>query len=88
MYFPHRCFNIVMTDFYVACIILKRRKDILPYITNKEIKAIMSHPATRYQISHFKQSRIANLALYCMGKLPASLCVSAIWILAKMKKLI
>lgn len=88
VYFPHRCFNIVMTDFYVACIILKRRKDILPYITNKEIKAMMSHPATWGQICRFKQSRLSNLMLYILGKLPSFLCVITIWCLGKMKKLI
>jgi glycosyltransferase involved in cell wall biosynthesis len=88
VYFPHRCFNIVMTDFYIACNILKRRKDILPSISNKEIKAMMSHPATRSQICHFKQSRLSNLTLYLIGKLPALLCVCIIWILGKMKKLI
>lgn len=88
VYFPDRCFNIVMTDFYIACNILKRRKDIRSSISNKEIKAMMSHPAKKGQICHFKQSRLSNLALYGLGKLPASICVFTIWILAKMKKLI
>lgn len=88
VYFPHRCFNIMMTDFYIACNIMKRRNDIQPSISNKEIKAMMSHPAKRGQICHFKQSRLSNLTLYGLGKLPASICVFTIWILGKMKKLI
>jgi len=88
VYFSNRCFYLVMTDFYIACNILKRRKDIYPSITNTEIKNMMSHPATYRQICCFKQSRLSNLALYFMGKLPASLCVITIWILGKMKKLI
>lgn len=88
VYFPHRCINIMMTDFYIACNILKRRNDIQPSISNKEIKMVMLHPATWNQICCFKQSRYGNLALYFMGKLPASLCVSTIWFLGKMKKLI
>lgn len=88
VYFPHRCYNIVMTDFYMACNILKRRNDIQPSISNKEIKMLMSHPATWNQICHFKHSRFSNLTLYCIGKLPASFCVCTIWILGKMKKLI
>lgn len=88
VYFPHRCINIMMTDFYIACNILKRRNDIQPSISNKEIKMVMLHPATLNQICCFKQSRYGNLALYFMGKLPASLCVSTIWFLGKMKKLI
>ena len=88
VYFPNRCFNIVMTDFYIACNILKRRKDIIPSISNREIKTIMRHPATWKQICAFRQSRYKNTLLYILGKLPSSLCVAAIWIVGKMKKLI
>ncbi len=88
VYFPHRCYNIVMTDFYMACNILKRRKDIQPSISNKEIKAMISHPANWGQICCFKQSRLSNIMLFILGKIPSFLCVTAIWILGKMKKLI
>lgn len=88
VYFPNRCYNIVMTDFYIACNILKRRKDIQPSISNKEIKAVMYHPATWRQISNFQQSRFKNMFLYMIGKLPSSICVGAIWSLGKLKKLV
>lgn len=88
VYFPHRCYNIVMTDFYMACNILKRRKDVQSSISNKEIKAMMSHPATWGQICRFKQSRLSNIMLFILGKIPSFLCVTAIWTLGKMKKLI
>lgn len=84
-YYSNRCYNIVMTDFYIACNILKRRKDITPLFTNQEIKAIMSHPATWSQICHFKQARIKNMILYVFDKLPPSLCVAVIWSLDKLK---
>lgn len=87
-YFSNRCYNIVMTDFYIICNILKRRRDILPLISNQEIKNIMRHPATWNQICSFRQSRCKNLLLYMIGKLPSSLCVATIWILGKLKKLI
>lgn len=88
VYFPNRCYNIVMTDFYIVCNILKRRKDIQPSVSNKEIKAIMYYPATLNQIIAFKQSRCKNLLLYIIGKLPSSLCVATIWTLGKLKKFI
>ena len=88
VYFPNRCFNIVMTDFYIACHILKRRHDIYPRITNQEIKLMMGHPATLQQIVHFRQSRIPNLFLFLMGCLPSSLCIVLVRILGKIKKLI
>lgn len=87
-YFPNRCYNIVMTDFYIVCNILKRRKDIMPSISNREIKTIMHHPATWSQICSFRQSRYKNMLLYMLGKQPSSLCVVTIWILGKLKKLI
>ena len=88
VYFPNRCYNIMMTDFYIACNILKRRNDIHPYISNKEIKAFMQHPATWGQICQFKHAKIKNVLLYFVGKLPPSFCVATIWCLGKLKKLI
>lgn len=88
VYFPNRCYNIMMTDFYIACNILKRRNDIQLAISDKEIKAIMLHLATLGQICHFKHKRLKNVLLYLVGKLPSSLCVTTIWCLGKLKKLI
>ena len=88
VYYPNRCYNIVMTDFYIVCNILKRRKNIIPSISNREIKTIMRHPATWSQICSFRKTRYKNMLLYILGKLPSSLCVATIWILGKMKKLI
>lgn len=88
VYFPNRCFNIVMSNFYIACTILKRRKYILPSFTNKEIKSLMSHPATWKQLTTFRQSRLKNQSIYLIGKLPSSLCVLVVWSLGKFKKLV
>lgn len=88
VYFPNRCYNIVLTDFYIVCNILRRRNDIFPYITNKDIQSIMSHPATWMQICSFSCSRIKNQLFYILGKLPSSLCVFAIKCIGKVKKLI
>ena len=88
VYFPNRCYNIMMTDFYIACNILKRRNDIHPSISDKEIKAFMQHPATWGQICHFRHAKIKNVLLYFVGKLPPSFCVATIWCLGKLKKLI
>lgn len=88
VYFPNRCYNVVMTDFYMACNILKRRKDIYPQVSNREIKAIMNHPATLKQIMAFRQSRWVNLLIFLIGEMPSSLCVTTIWCIGKLKKLI
>ena len=88
VYFPNRCYNIVLTDFYIACNILKRRKDISPYISCSEIKSLMDYPATWGQICIFSQSRIKNVLLYLLSKLPPKLCAATIWCVGKYKKLI
>lgn len=86
VYYPNRCRNIILTDFYIACHILKRRKDIQPSVSNVEIKKMMSHPATFSQICTFRQSRLINLAFFLLHKLPSSFCVLTIWMIGKVKK--
>ena len=88
VYFPNRCYNIVMSDFYIACTILRQRNRIQPSFTNHEIKALMNHPATWKQVSTFRKSRLKNQCLYLIGRLPSSLCVAAVWSLGKLKKLV
>ena len=88
VYFPNRCFNVVMTDFYIACHVLKRRKQIVPAVSFAELKSMMSHPATFLQICSFHQSRMKNMALFFLGRLPTPMCVAAIWCIGKFKKLI
>ena len=88
VYFPNRCVNIMMTDFYIACHILKRGKEIVPSYSNREIKAIFSYPATFCQICRFRQSRCKNLALFLLSKLSSSLCVATLWMIGKAKKLL
>ena len=88
VYFPNRCVNIMMTDFYIACHILKRRKDVVPPFSNRDIKAILSYPATFGQICRFRQSRCKNMALFLLSKLSSSLCITALWMIGKVKKLL
>ena len=88
VYYPNACYNIVMTDFYMACHILKRRKTIVPSVRGPEIKSMMSYPASFRQICSFRQARMKNFMLYLIGKLPIPLCILVIWIVGKIKKLI
>lgn len=87
-YYSNRCYNIIMSDFYIACTILRQRNRIQPSFTNHEIKTLMNHPATWKQISTFRKSRLKNQCLYLLGRLPSSLCVAAVWSLGKLKKLV
>ena len=88
VYFPNRCFNIMMTDFYIACHILKRKKNIVPPFSNHEISKILSYPVTFRQICSFRQSRLKNIAFFLLSKLPSSLSIAAIWMTGKAKKIL
>ena len=87
-YYPNRCYIIGMTDFYIACNIIKRRKDISPSFSNKEIKNLMAHPASFSKICSFPQARYKNLFLFIISIVPSFLCVKLIWSIGKLKKLI
>ena len=87
-YYPYRCFNIAMTDFYIACYILKRRKTIVPKVINLEIKSLMTHPASWHQIYSFRQCRLKNMIIYLVGKLPSILCIAVIFCVGKLKRLV
>ena len=87
-YYPNRCFLVALTDFYIACRILKLGNRVVPKVLNSEIKQMMKHPASFRQICSFRQSKVKNIFMCIIGKLPAFLCVFVIWSLGKAKKLI
>lgn len=87
-YLGHWCYNIVMTDFYIICNILKKKGIIHPNITNKEMHSFMYHPLTIRQIIHLSCSRYKNIFLYLLSIMPASLSLYIIKLLGKRKGLI
>ena len=88
VYYPDRCYIVMMCYFYMVCNILKRGETVQPPFTYEEIRSLMSHPATLKEICSFQHTRFMNLILYMIGKLPSFLCVETIRCLGKMKKLI
>lgn len=87
-FYPQWCYVAVMTDFYIACNIIKRRKIICPVVSDLEIKSLMVHPAPWKIICSFRQYRLVNQCLYLIGKTPSTICVAIIWFLGKLKKII
>jgi glycosyltransferase involved in cell wall biosynthesis len=86
--FPQRCQCIMMTDFYIACHILKRRSDISPSFSNQEIRAIFRYPPTFRHLLFSRQLWLKNCFFYLLGKMPSSLSVFVIWCIGKIKKII
>lgn len=87
VYYPQRCYVIAMMDFYLVFHVLEKRKRIIPKMSNQEIKAILSYPATITQIISFRQMRLKNFILYAIGRLPAILCLFIVKFIGKLKKL-
>lgn len=88
VYYPRRCLQIAMTNFYMACHILKRRNDIVPRMSNREIRDMMAHPARLSTICSFRQARLPNLALYTLSRMPGWMCVGIVWCAGKARKLV
>ncbi|MBP3511751.1 MAG: glycosyltransferase family 2 protein [Prevotella sp.] len=80
-YLGNWCANIMMTDFYIVCNALKNRALISPAMTPADYKAVMCHPLTLRAILALRCSRLKNILLYALGRLPASLSV---WIIRQM----
>lgn len=85
VYYPLRCYCVMMMDLYIAIHVLNHRNHIQPFVSDSDIRQMMSHPAKISQIIHFHQARFKNLFFFLLGKLPPILCVKAIQILVKLK---
>lgn len=88
VYYPDRCYIVMMYFFYMVFNILKRGETVQPPFTYEEIRSLLSHPTTLKEICSFQHARFKNLLLFLIGKLPSFLCVETIRCLGKMKKLI
>lgn len=86
-YFPNRCYIAMMSDIYIVCNVLKKRRYIIPTFTGKEMHRFLLHPATLIEIVSFRQRRIQNLALYILGVMPHVLCILLIRLFSKYKRL-
>lgn len=87
-YLPKRCLNVLRTDIYVLCYILKNAHKITPSFSHHELKTIMTHPASLPEIMDFPHDRIKNLMFYLLSRLPARMVVWIMTIIGKIKGLI
>jgi glycosyltransferase involved in cell wall biosynthesis len=87
-YLPQRCLNVLRTDIYMMCYILKNAHKITPSFSRQELKTIMTHPATLSEIMDFPHERIKNLMFYLFSKLPARMVVWIMTVIGKSKGMI
>ena len=88
VYFPDRLYNIMMTDFYIVCNILKRRNQIQPTFSKRELRDVMRPLLTFRETISLKTRKFENLFLYVLGVMPPSISIWIITILGKYKGLI
>jgi hypothetical protein len=88
VYFPNRCFNILMTDFYIVCNILKNKDKIQPAFSKRELREVMKSPLAFRETIMLKSRRLENLFLYMLGVLPPSISIWIITLLGKQRGLI
>ena len=87
-YQSDRCLNVLKTDFFVLCYILKNKHKIKPSFTFKELKLLMGHPASFSEILGFKHGRAKHVLLYMLAKLPAIIIVWLTYVIGRAKGLI
>jgi glycosyltransferase involved in cell wall biosynthesis len=84
-YFECRVTKVLKEAFFISKGILKHRDEMDGDVSDSQIKNVMSHPATLYQIIHFKQYRLINLIIYFVHFLPSFLYVKILLLVAKLK---
>ena len=87
-YFHKWLYKVMMTHFYIACTILKQSKNINPPFTECEVRDVMRSPLTFSDSLHLKGWKWKNLSLYLLGVLPASVSISLVRLLGKLKGLL
>lgn len=87
-YLGNRCYNIVMTDFYIICNVLKKRDIIYPQITNAELKGFIKHPLGLKEILSLKTGMLKNLFLFALSVLPSGIFIPIVKLIAKKRNLL
>jgi len=80
-------YNILKTDFYILCVIMKNRKRVVPQFQFDEMKSIMSCPLPFIKIMS-GDFKFWNLFCYVVSSLPPILCVCVIWCIGKIRGLL
>ena len=80
-YYAERCATLMMYDYSFVCQILLRRDEAQPRYTNREIRDIMWHPMTLWEIVTAKYGRLHNILYWILGVVPPFLCI---WLLKRM----
>lgn len=82
-YYDCRCTKAMRQSFFYCYGILHHRNMMDQNVSDKEIRDIMKHPATLWQIMHFKRYIAINLFFYLLGIMPSHLMVAIVNLISK-----
>ena len=82
-YYSKRISILMMLDCSFACEMVARRDEFDEPFSNREVRDMMWHPMTFWQIVTAKSGRFHNILYWIYGVVPPSLCV---WLLKPMIK--
>ncbi len=77
-YYARRCEMLLMYDFSFLKEIMKRRNQLYPRYTNRELRNVMWHPMSLMAILHSQGNRIKIFGAYLVNRLPPAIAVFAI----------
>jgi glycosyltransferase involved in cell wall biosynthesis len=83
-YYRRRCAILMMYSFSFVCQILSRRNESQPPYTDREIRDVMWHPMSLFEILRSPQDRLRLLKSWLMGCLPSFLAVRLMFAVAKL----
>jgi len=87
-YYPRLFNKIMMTNFYVACAILRNKDVIYPSFTYQEIHGLLQFPFSFMQYMKSFGGIYSNIFFVILSKLPSVMSVNVIKLLGKYKGLI
>jgi hypothetical protein len=82
-YYPKLVYKLMMYECSFATEMVDRRSDFDQPYSNREVRALLWHPMSFWDIITSKTRRFHNLAYWAIGVVPPSLCA---WLLKLMKK--
>lgn len=83
-YFADWLFFVLMTDFYIVCNALKKRRLISPAFSNAELKKILSTPLSLLETFRYGDTR--SLLFWIFGCLPSSIGIFLVRAICKVKR--
>ena len=85
-FYDVHCARVMKHKFRAVCVALRHRKRFTEPLPNREICQELKHPASFYEVIHFRRYRLFHLLLYTVSKLPPSLFVCVSYIAGKLMR--